>query len=174
MIFSCKKIRNRSPTLSQVVHFHPSIQRLFWGPKNTPGGIIQLQPHHPQLEGPGPADSIGIPQHPASDDHRQGTLRLRQNRPRSRELPLRCYDLLSYTTPGGFSVEKFFWEENFRKTWATGIFGRKKTSSCWAERRTRHTGKKHLCKKKTVRVEANWSFFGRGYSTFWGWMIEKL
>ena len=106
MIFSCKKIRNRSPTLSQVVHFHPSIQWLFWGPKKHPVASYSFKPYPPQLEGP----SCWFNRHSSAPSLvlRQGTLRLRQNRPRSRELRLRCYDLLSYTTPGVLQSSKNF------------------------------------------------------------------
>ena len=84
-------LNHRSPTLSQVVHFHPWISSgYFEDPKNTPWRHTASNPPR-QLEG-----------------HRQGTLRLRQNRPRSRELRLRCYDLLSYTTPGVFQSNNFF------------------------------------------------------------------
>ena len=109
--------------------------------------------------------------HPASDDHRQGTPRLRQNRPRSRELRLRCYDLLSYTTPGVCSRKKKL-EENPGKTGRLEFSRKKHQVEPKEEQDTLE--KNTFAKKKQFELKQIDLFFGRGYSTFWGWMIEKL
>ena len=167
MIFSCKKIRNRSPTLSQVVHFHPSIQWLFLRTQKTPRGVIQLQTLPPNWRVPVLIQSAFLSTQPRMT--RQGTLRLRQNRPRSRELRLRCYDLLSYTTPGVCS-RKIFVEENRGKTGRLDFFAGKNIKLSQKKNKT-HWEKTPLPKKNSSSWSKLTAFFWRGYSTFWGWMI---